>query len=323
MTIRKDQDLTLDTEKLKDVLTEMGYHLQDRGEEWRSPAVYRDGDNPTSLKIDKKTGQWKDFVTGAYGSIFDLIRKVNPSLSPEEIKQKIGGFDFSEIDPRREAKEKINYQTIYDPKILTRLSKTYKYWKSRGISKGTLDVFNGGFSKRGKMAGRYVFPIYDIDSNIIGFSGRALYENITPKWKHIGNKSQWEYPLNFTLDYVEAEKFLIVVESIGDMLSLWESGIRNTIVTFGVTGLSCLMYKIINLGFKISVSLNDDSKNLGSGNLAGNRAAVFFARQLVSTGLIAKDRIKILPPTKNDFGDMSNDENKKWLENAKNKLQIA
>mgnify|MGYP003632204089 FL=1 len=49
--------MEIDTD-IKSVLEKLGYRLSDFGDAWRTNALYRDGDNPTALKIYKNTGVW-------------------------------------------------------------------------------------------------------------------------------------------------------------------------------------------------------------------------------------------------------------------------
>ena len=50
------------TEEIKEILQSLGYKLNDNGRYWRTSAVYRGGDNQTSLHIYKDTGCWRDYV---------------------------------------------------------------------------------------------------------------------------------------------------------------------------------------------------------------------------------------------------------------------
>ena len=74
------------------------------------------------------------------------------------------------------------------------------------------------------MQNRYVFPIFDNKNNIIGLSGRKLEaKSNRPKWIHYGKKSKWIYPSFVNKNYIKDKEEVILVESIGDMLSLWEA----------------------------------------------------------------------------------------------------
>ena len=55
---------------------------------------------------------------------------------------------------------------------LEKIIPDHSYWENRGISKDTLDLFNGGVVKGGVMADRYTFPIFN--SKIISFYKQGL-----------------------------------------------------------------------------------------------------------------------------------------------------
>ena len=87
----------------------------------------------------------------------------------------------------------------------------------------------------GKLKDRYVFPVFDKMDRLIGAAGRDLNNSSPIKWKLIGEKSFWVYPFKYNNEYIKKEKSVFLVESIGDMLALWEAGIKYTLVLFGLT----------------------------------------------------------------------------------------
>ena len=114
------------------------------------------------------------------------------------------------------------------------------------------------------MKNRYVFPILNGKKEIVGFTGRDIQTSSSssrPKWKHIGDKSKWKYPLQANIRTLQELKEVIILESVGDMLALWECGIKNTIVTFGVN----ISVELLNLFIKLNmnkmiISFNNDSE---------------------------------------------------------------
>ena len=126
------------------------------------------------------------------------------------------------------------------------------------------------------MQHRYVFPIFNGKNEIIGFAGRDLLQmkdNKRPKWKLIGDKSMWKYSLFLNYKLLKSEKRVIIVESIGDMLALWDAGVKNVVVSFGLTLSSGLVNTFLRYDISnIIVSFNDDSKNNGAGNRAAAKA---------------------------------------------------
>ena len=97
------------------------------------------------------------------------------------------------------------------------------------------------------------------------------------------------------------------------MLALWNAGIENTIVTFGLTVSKAITTLLIRLDInKIFVSFNNDNENTG----AGNRAAEEAAQKLQLH--FDPNQIQVALPTKNDFGEMSEIEIKQWQSSLAN-----
>jgi DNA primase len=297
-------------EDIKSILEQLGYKLNDRGKEWRSKPLYRDSDNDTSLKINKSDGKWIDFARNESGSIEQLIEKtLGISFGSGKNWIKKNGINSTTA---LKVKEEINLEYIkfFDPELLKKLSKINRYWNDRGIKSETLEPFDGGMCSTGKMAGRYVFPIFDEEKRIRGFSGRSIYSNNEIKWKHIGKRSDWNYPLFLTKNHIESEKECIVVESIGDGLSLWQSGIKNFIIAFGLNSLEHICYSLVKLDpSKIIIAFNNDLVDGKTGG-AGNMAARNFKKNLET--FFSKDQIIIKLPQSNDFGSMTKEQIIQW-----------
>ena len=59
---------------IRDILSEIGYNLQDYGKEYRARPIYRNSDNNTVLRIRKENGSWTDFKHSVGGSFEELIK---------------------------------------------------------------------------------------------------------------------------------------------------------------------------------------------------------------------------------------------------------
>tara|TARA_Y100000310_G_scaffold343375_1_gene450705 strand:+ start:10221 stop:11132 length:912 start_codon:yes stop_codon:yes gene_type:complete len=298
------------SDKIKAILTDIGYDLRDYGKEFRARPIYRDSDNNTVLRIKKDTGRWVDFKEGISGNLEDLVRLSLNLSSPKEAKEYLDSkIDLSSI---KILKPLVTEAKILPTKFLDKIKKNNFYWNRRGISNETLDLFEGGICENGKMMGRYIFPIYNSRRKLIGVSGRDVYQNFRsnrPKWKHIGNKMNWKYPSQVNDDILSSKKKVILIESIGDMLSLWESGIKNTLVTFGLDVPPAVLSSLLRLDpNEVIVSFNNDQGH----NFAGNKAAKKAKNKLLSH--FDETQVKIALPTKNDFGDMDKKEILDWYE---------
>jgi DNA primase len=85
---------------------------------------------------------------------------------------------------------------------------------------------------------RIMFPLLDLSGRVIGFAGRAMDREASPKYLNspetvLYRKKEFLYGLNFTRQYIKEEKYAIVVEGYMDFLTLYQSGIRNAVATSG------------------------------------------------------------------------------------------
>lgn len=292
---------------VEEILSQIGYNLVDFGQEYRAKPLYRPSDNSTSLCIRKSTGQWYDFSERTGGSLNLLIQKTLGDI-PAEIKEKILSGN---LRVRDEAIE-LNDIKKFDKSLLIKLDKNHDYWMGRGISKHIIEEFKGGVALNGRMANRYVFPIFNERHDLVGFSGRTLFKNTkSPKWKHLGKKSLWCYPVFLNQESIIEEKEVILVESIGDMLALFNSGIRNVIVTFGLDISSAIIEYLLKVDVnRIYISFNNDINNNNSGNIAAQEGK----EKLIN--YFDESQISIaLPESKNDFGVMTHEEILTWKQN--------
>ena len=93
------------------------------------------------------------------------------------------------------------------------------------------------------------------------------------------------------------------------MLALWDAGVKNTLVVFGLNLSPSLMSLLIKLDpNKIFISFNDDSDN----NSAGNKGVEIALKKL--NNYFDSDQINVAFPDKNDFGDMNREEILEWKE---------
>ncbi len=283
---------------IQQILLEAGYPLNIAGDYWRTTAKYRGGDNATAIAVHRQTGRWKDFVLDS------------PWQAPEELARLILGqnTDFSSYAPV-ETKERIKVVKIYPQEILKRLLPQFDFFINRGISKETLKLFQAGMAHSGKLNRRICFPVYDQHNRIVGFAGRWFQTTpfgAAPKWKLLGDKRLWTYPCHLNDGLLRESKEVIIIESIGDLLALWDAGIKHVFCIFGTSlSLKQLSY-IIGLDPKrIIIATNNDSGN-NPGKLAANKIILKISKHF--------DNIDILDrrPEKKDFGAMTKKEILDW-----------
>ena len=306
------------SDKIKDILTNLGYKLSDFGNHWRTSALYRGGKNPTALQVYKDSGVWVDFVkNSSYLPLESLVSATLQTNDKDELNKVLGWYDFSETPNQSFEKPKLVMEKTYPSSMLDRLLPHYKFYNDRGIDSSVLKALNSGLATEGAMYQRFVFPIYNTDGLICGFSGRDMSPspNKRPKWKHVGKKSSWIYPLyvpNSSGESVQSaiseSGSVILVESIGDLLNLHQNGIKNVLVLFGTSISSAMTCFLVSSGCsKIILSLNNDN------NKDQNRGKIgSYKCYLKLLNYFNKDDVIIHPPLENDFGDMSADQFPKW-----------
>lgn len=101
-------------------------------------------------------------------------------------------------------------------------------------------VYRRGSGAIDRFKGRIIFPLFDHRGNNIGFAGRILPSIKTEAGKYINSpetevyhKSKVLYGLNFVRRDIKKENSVVVVEGELDMISSWQSGVKNTVAIKG------------------------------------------------------------------------------------------
>lgn len=297
----------------KEVLENLGYRLKDHGLYWRTNAVYRSGDNTTALQIYKDSGVWKDYVEDSEFLPFEVLLKKSLNTSDENIVRthlKNANSTLASVVKRREL---LKEEKTYPVDCLKKLLPHYDFYLNKNIKKSTLSGFKCGLATSGKLYQRVIFPVFREDGLIHGFSGRKVTADDRPKWLHMGKTSNWFYPF-YSIEEVRKEieetKNVHIVESIGDCMALYNSGIKNVLVSFGLNMSPKFISRLACLGLqKIFISYNNDSTAERNRGFEGAIKSIFKLCDAVDF-----DKIYFCPPSKNDFGDMGETQIKSYQE---------
>ena len=295
----------------KEVLENLGYRLKDHGAYWRTNAVYRSGDNSTALQIYKDTGVWKDYVEDSSFMPFEaLLQKTLNTKDPNAVKHYLKDNGVN-IGARIKQKHLLKEEKTYSPNVLQKLLPHHDFYIDKGMSKETLQDFKCGLAMSGKMYQRVIFPIFRKDGRIHGFSGRKATDDDRPKWLHMGKSSNWFYPY-YNIQHVQEsileKQSVHIVESVGDCLSLYNSGVKNVLVSFGLNISPKFISRLSMLPVsKIFISFNNDHSSSVNRGFEGAIKSIF---KLVDS--IDFDKIYFSPPEKNDFGEMSLEQIEKY-----------
>lgn len=299
--------------EISDILQELGYQYKDCGNYYNMSAVYRGGDDPTSLCVYKDTNLVIDFVTGEKFSLESLIKKtlnIDDSKTKEWLK---GRFNIDNLNLAYQ-KPKIKMIQTFDEEILKDLIPDYNYWINRGITPETAELFKGGLclssqSLLGKLKNRQILTIYNSQNQIVGFSGRDITGKNNIKWKHLGEKSTWVWPAYLNNKFITESRIIILVESPADILKMWDCNIKNVICLFGTEcSYAILNYLLKKNPKKILISTNNEPNNDNIGNRAAEKVYIRLKRYF------SVSQLEIKLPIKKDFGEMTCEEINKWYE---------
>lgn len=299
---------------IREILLDAGFVIaMESSDYYRTRPIYRNTDNPSSLSVHKETGKFHDFGTGQSGTIQELIKLVNGGSIDFKVQDRPAN---SVIDLKSEIALSFNKEEI------KALLPSYTFYNKKGISTETLQLFQSGYCSAGKMHDRYVFPIINPDGSLVGLSGRNMRSEPTDpkwkalwiKWKHLGLKSKWIYPYFLNREIIAKEKEVIIVESHGNMLALWESGLKNSILCCGSSMSKDLLAAIIGM--------NPNRIIIGMDNDPGNNPGKISAMKIKKTleNWFDKSKIQVrLPPTGVDLSLLYEQSGKsgieKWYEN--------
>lgn len=178
----------------------------------------------------------------------------------------MGIDEVKELDPEeaerlaqviRKRSELVKHSRMEDD--LMRHLKPSTYFQDRGFSDKVVQEFGcGGEWHKARTYGehRVVVPVYDpMDGYLIAFTCRLLddshIETWRPKWCHALNFAEIRkkssertdeerfhassvlYNLHRAKQHMGPDKTLIVVEGPGDVMRLWEAGIKNVVAVLG------------------------------------------------------------------------------------------
>ncbi|MCP2519252.1 DNA primase [SCandidatus Aminicenantes bacterium Aminicenantia_JdfR_composite] len=116
-----------------------------------------------------------------------------------------------------------------------------------------------------RFRGRIIFPIFNLLGKVIAFGGRTVYDD-EPKYLNspetpIYSKGNSLYGLNWSKDYIRENKEAILVEGYMDLISLYQSGIKNVVASLG-TSLTTSQLSLLQR-FTKRVCVNYDSDQAG------------------------------------------------------------
>ena len=210
-----------------------------------------DREDAWSWHLDKEV--WQCFSRGCHDKynkdVFGLVMGVLDCSFPDACKfvEKIikgTGTDINDVahiqTNRQFIKRAKKEATIYAEKTLEKLL-YHSYLEGRDYPKRLIESYHIGVTTDGykQMSNRLIIPIRNVDSQIVGFTGRTLFPNWQErkiaKWVHSKGFISAENLFNIdrAASHIKETGSAILVEGPLDVLRLEHAGIHNSIAIFG------------------------------------------------------------------------------------------
>ena len=131
----------------------------------------------------------------------------------------------------------------FAPEGWNNLNEVFKDYDNDALIKSGLIVKNDKGKRYDRFRNRIMFPIYNAKGQLIGFGGRVIDKNDTPKYYNspetpLFQKSYELYGLLAARKAIREKGYVLVVEGYMDVVSLAQHNIRNVVATLG----TCLLY---------------------------------------------------------------------------------
>lgn len=246
--------------------------LKRTGANFKAPCPFHQEKTP-SFVVSPEKQIYRCFGCGEGGNVFTFVQRMENFSFVEAVKHlaKRAGIEIEESrpDPNFSEKESLlgaNREAMnYFHEQFKQSEKAKAYAAGRGIDDATVDDFKIGYApaetgisaylkskgvsedimiKAGIIGsnaydmfrGRFMFPIFNLYNDIIGFGGRvfddSLPKYINSKETPVYIKGRNLYNLNNARKNA-ADGMIIMVEGYMDCVTVYAAGIKNTVATLG------------------------------------------------------------------------------------------
>jgi len=330
--------------------------LKKAGKDYKASCPFHKEKNP-SFYVSPSKQIWHCFSCSRGGDIFTFVQDIEGVEFPDALRTlaKKAGVVLKKQDPKIYSKKTVLYNILEEAvdlyeKNLKENKKIHEYLKKRGIEGKTAKDFKIGFAldswdnlhkhlvvlgfkasdieKAGLLSkkdsrfydrfrSRIMFPIFDLNSQVIGFSGR-IFEKEDGTGKYINtpetllyNKSSVIYGLDKAKIDIRKKDQCILVEGQFDVIMNHQIGFKNTIAISG-TALTSEHLKILKRYTENLVFAFDAD----TGGEAATKKAIRSAQELefnIKVVLLPKDK---------DPADIIKSSSEKWKKLVNNSKPV-
>ena len=269
--------------------------------------------HPEGLDAISKPKKVDEKKQAIFKCLHDLTLYYQFALGTPEGKEGLEYFENRKLDASLRNKYKLGY-AYKDGKatiaFLQKKGNSIKTIEDAGIAKM---VSNGVYADVNE--GRVIFPICDIDGNVIGFSARRMVDDDTPKYMntretYVFHKTSNLYNIHIAKEAAKLKGYIYVCEGFMDVYALSKIGIDAAVAIMG-TALTSEHIQILR-------SLNAEIRLCLDGDLPGQNAMMKISKEFSKAGL--KYRVVDNQGSTRDPDEILNEDGKEALEEYLNKL---
>ncbi len=177
------------------------------------------GDNPNAFHVNTCKNVFYCFTgCGAGGNVIDFVMKME-NIPFYQAALKIYTLF---IDKNNTAQSQ----------IILKLNPLHEYLQKRGLDKTMVQYFGMGFCEYGIMKNRIAIPVHDSYGNPVAYCGRAIDNNIKPKYLFPKGFTKSNYLYNFHRIVNTGIGTCVIVEGFFDVFFLTKLG-YNAIALMG------------------------------------------------------------------------------------------
>jgi DNA primase len=307
---------------IHDILELLGVTYKDKQVYLAGLCPIHDGDNKNAWSWHVNRGVWQCYTAHCHDDhdcdIYGLIRAIKEMsfMQAKDWLKKTLNCSFSKKEMKELKDQQSNREFINQVKRLETVQKTYSpsildglvyhnHLEVRGYDREIIERYRAGIGRRKNqyMSDRIIFPIVNIEDEIVGFTGRTLLDDWEakdiPKWKHSREftASHNLFNINNAKDHIREAGEAIIVEGPLDVLRLEQAGIHNSVALLG----KILHNRQMTLLMGVPTERLKFALDADAAGLSGAKKAVELARSFFGVEIIQ------LPKGK-DCGDLTIDE---------------
>lgn len=211
--------------------------LRKRKDELRGRCPIHRGEGERTFHINLSKNAFQCFSCKAKGNVLDFVAAMEQCNIREAAIKLQSWFvagesrEVSVAIPEESNDGPTNNEDIINPVLPFRLrvDVNHEYGLARGLDKNTLEVFETGLCvSKGMFSGRFVIPLHNEQSELVGYAGRSL-DDSEPRYLFPSrDKGFYKSRLLFNLHRVLEDKdksFVVIVEGFFSVFALWQKEI--------------------------------------------------------------------------------------------------